>query len=428
VSGYDQGSSIAIQSDGKILVGGHGNAGSGTGFFLMRLNANGSLDTTFSPGGTDGDGLLVSYVATNPEFGSSLALQADGKILMTGVSNGTLGVLRVNSDGSADSSFGSGGKVSLDVSTGTDEGKQVFVQPDGKIILVGYGVNTATDSSADFSIVRLNTNGSLDTSFNGASGNGLGTAISYTENGSAIVLAGLVQVSDTELTAANNFSGATLTLTRAGGANTQDIFSASGTLGTLTQGSNLVVGGTTIGSVTTNSSGTLVLTFNSSATGTLVNSAMQQIAYANSSEAPPASVQIDWTFSDGNTGAQGTVGALAATGSITVNINSVNDAPTITSGYTHTLAGTDEDTTSSGTLASVLLNGASWSDVDTGALSGLAITATTGNGTWQYSTDGSTWASFGVVSSTNALLITSNSQVRFVPTGQNGGTATFSYK
>ncbi|MFO0454378.1 MAG: beta strand repeat-containing protein, partial [Planctomycetota bacterium] len=428
VSGYDQGASLVIQSDGKIVVGGHGNAGSGPGFFMMRLNANGTLDTSFSPGGDDGDGKLVTWVATNPEYGNTLALQSDGKILMTGVSNGTFGIVRVNSDGSLDNSFGTAGKVSVNVGPGNDESRHVIVLPDGKLIVVGQSVNTATDSTSDFSIIRLNADGSLDTTFNGTSGNGLGATLSYTENGSPIVLAGLVQVTDAELTAANNFNGATLTLGRSGVASSQDVFSATGTLSALTQGGNLVVGGTTIGSVTTNSGGTLVLTFNSSATNALVNSAMHQICYSNSSDSPSASVQINWTFSDGNSGTQGAGGALTATGSVAINITSVNDAPTITSGYIHTLTGTNEDTTSSGTLASAILTGASWADIDTGAISGLAITAVTGNGTWQYSTDGTTWANFGAVSTTNALLITSSSQVRYIPNGQNGETATFTYK
>ncbi len=55
-------------------------------------------------------------------------------------------------------------------------------------------------------------------------------------------------------------------------------------------------------------------------------------------------------------------------------VTSVNDAPTITNGYTHTLTGTNEDTNSSGTLASAILTGAAWADIDTGAVSGLAIT------------------------------------------------------
>nr|WP_281503908.1 putative Ig domain-containing protein [Aromatoleum anaerobium] len=56
---------------------------------------------------------------------------------------------------------------------------------------------------------------------------------------------------------------------------------------------------------------------------------MQQIAYGNTSDAPPATVQIDWTFSDGNTGSQGTGGALSVTGSTTVEIIATNDAPTL---------------------------------------------------------------------------------------------------
>ncbi|MFN7628359.1 MAG: hypothetical protein ACK5PZ_16150, partial [Pirellula sp.] len=306
---------------------------------------------------------------------------------------------------------------------GMDQGYSVTVQADGKIVVGGSAV---IGSANDFALVRYNADGSLDTTFDLAST--LGGSVSYTENGSPVVLDSNVCIFDAELSAASNFSGATLTLARNGGANGQDLFSATGTLGALTQGSNLVVGGTTIGSVTTNSSGTLVLTFNSSATGALVNSAMQQIAYANSSEAPPASVQIDWTFNDGNSSAQGTGGALTATGNVTVNITSVNDAPTITGGDTHSLTGTNEDTTSSGTLASALLAGASWADVDSGAVSGLAITATTGNGTWQFSTDGTTWANFGAVSGTNALLISSTTQVRYIPNGVSGETATFTYK
>ncbi|MDA7979108.1 MAG: DUF4347 domain-containing protein [Pirellulales bacterium] len=124
----------------------------------------------------------------------------------------------------------------------------------------------------------------------------------------------------------------------------------------------------------------------------------------------------------------GTTAFSSATEIASINVSSVNDAPTITNGATVGLAGTDEDTTSSGTLASAILTSVSWSDVDAAALSGLAITGMTGNGTWQYSTDGISWAAFGAVSSSNALLITSTSQVRYVPDGNDGETATFSFK
>ena len=94
--------------------------------------------------------------------------------------------------------------------------------------------------------------------------------------------------------------------------------------------------------------------------------------------------------------------AFSGTSASTLQVNAVNDAPTITNGYVHSLAGTNEDTTSSGTLASTILGGAGWADVDSGALGGLAITGVTGTGTWQYSTDGVTWNGFGAVAATNA--------------------------
>jgi hypothetical protein len=114
----------------------------------------------------------------------------------------------------------------------------------------------------------------------------------YIENGTVAVLDSDVQIADTELVAVGYYGDASLSLARDGGTNAQDVFSNSGSLGALAQGGNLTVEGTVIGTVTTNSGGTLTLTFNGSATQGLVNSAMQQIAYSNSSDAPPASVHM----------------------------------------------------------------------------------------------------------------------------------------
>ncbi len=124
----------------------------------------------------------------------------------------------------------------------------------------------------------------------------------------------------------------------------------------------------------------------------------------------------------------GTTAFSTATDTVTVTTSSINDAPTITNGYTYSMTTVNEDTTSAGVAASTILTASSWADVDTGAVNGLAITGKTGNGTWQYSTDGTTWNAFGAVSSTSALLITSSTQVRYVPDGNNGETATFTYK
>ena len=318
-AGNDFGYSVTVQADGKILVAGASHNGSNYDFALVRYNSDGTLDTSFS-----GDGKLTTAIGASDDYGYSVTVQADGKILVAGYSangsNNDFALVRYNSDGTLDTSFSGDGKLTTAIGAGHDEGYSVTVQADGKILVAGYSSNGSND---DFALVRYNSDGTLDTSFDFA--NTLGGTVAFTEGGAAVVLDADVQVLDAELGAADNFNGATLTLARNGGANAQDLFSATGTLAALTQGGSLIVGGTTIGTVTTNSGGTLLLTLNSNATNTLVNSALQQIAYSNSSDAPPASVQINWTFNDGNAGAQGSGGPLTATGSVTVNITPVND-------------------------------------------------------------------------------------------------------
>ncbi|MEM7405851.1 MAG: DUF4347 domain-containing protein [Pseudomonadota bacterium] len=158
---------------------------------------------------------------------------------------------------------------------------------------------------------------------------GLDGTPTFTEDNAAVQLDANATIADPELDGLGNYDGATLTLVRNGGANGEDVFSESGNLGVLTQGGNLTLNGTTIGTVTTNSGGTLVLTFNASATPSNVDEVLQSIAYSNTSDTPPANVQIDFTVNDGNTGAQGTGGALQDSGSVTVSITPTNDAPVI---------------------------------------------------------------------------------------------------
>jgi hypothetical protein len=74
-----------------------------------------------------------------------------------------------------------------------------------------------------------------------------------------------------------------------------------------------------------------------------------------------------------------------------------------------------------------LLAQAGWSDVDAGALGGVAIVSTTGNGTWQYSTDGIAWTAFGATSPVAALLLGTGTQVRYLPDGANGESAGFAF-
>ena len=327
VGSDDAGTRVALQSDGKILLAGWGNVAGTYDFNLVRYNTDGTLDTTFN-----GTGKVMTPIGTTgslSDFGLCLTVQADGKILVGGYSSNdsnNFTVVRFNTNGSLDGSFGTGGIVDINFAGSSDDrAYTISVQPDGKIILAG---SSTISGSYEAALMRINSDGSLDTRLNLS--DTLGGTVNYTENGTAVVLDSNVKIYDAELSAADNFNGATLTLVRNGGANAQDVFSATGTLGVLTHGGALVVGGTTIGTVTTNSGGTLMLTFNSNATNARVNSAMQQIAYSNSSDAPPASVQINWTFNDGNAGAQGSGGSLQATGSTTVTITAVNDAPVAT--------------------------------------------------------------------------------------------------
>ncbi len=417
----DSGRSLTLQPDGKILIAGWSDAGGTNDFGLARLNTNGSLDTTFN-----GTGKVTTPIGSGSDLGLNVTVQADGKILMVGQSStagNNFAAVRYNTNGSLDTTFNGTGKVEANFGGSSDDrGAAIAVQTDGKIVLAG---TSTINGNHDFALARFSSTGTLDTQFN--TSHTLGGTIAYTENAAAVVLDSNVTIFDAELSALNNFNGATLTLSRNGGASAQDLFSATGLLGALTQGGSLVYSGTTIGTVTTNSSGTLVLTFNSNATQSLVNSAMRLIGYSNSSDAPPASVQINWTFSDGNSGSQGTGGALTATSSTSVNITSVNDAPVLTP-YAPAYSTTEDSAPLTVPVSSVI--GSTIADVDSGAVQGIALTGLTGSaGTLTYSVDGgSSWQSVSSASPTTAILLRSTDLVRFQPNGQNGGAMTLSYR
>ncbi|MCX7261869.1 MAG: hypothetical protein NTX67_03625, partial [Burkholderiales bacterium] len=352
---WDLASTIKLQTDGKILVTGNSFVSSvESRFSMIRLNTDGSLDTSF-----DTDGKVIGM---SGESGSTITLQSDGKILVltSGSVNPSFGLIRLNANGSRDTSFDGDGKAIVSVGTTWFAPTNINLQADGKILVAGSSHN---GGNTDFNLIRLNANGSQDTSFSLTPASyTLGGTVDYNENSSAITLDSTAAISDPELTTLNNYqgnyNGASVTLVRSTGANAQDVFSASGNLyfaGNVAVSSGL---GINIGNVS-QSSGTLTITFNSNATQALVNEALSSLTYANSSDTPPASVQINWTFSDGNSGVQGTGGALTATGSTTVNIYSVNDAPTgsvtisgtATQGQTLTASNTLADADGLGTVS-----------------------------------------------------------------------------
>nr|WP_244306778.1 M10 family metallopeptidase C-terminal domain-containing protein [Azotobacter salinestris] len=163
---YDYGRSLAVQPDGRILLAGYSfNPGTGNhDFSAIRLNANGSRDTSFS-----GDGRFI--FDSGDDYGYDLAVQADGRILLGGSIDGDFGAIRLNADGSLDTGLGSAGMVAFDIAGDSDYVHSLAVQPDGKILLGGFSFNPG-NGTYDFSVVRLNADGTLDTGF----GSG-GTAI-----------------------------------------------------------------------------------------------------------------------------------------------------------------------------------------------------------------------------------------------------------
>ena len=157
----DWGTAIAIQTDGKILVAGYAVGNSNYDFAAVRYNSNGSLDNTFNT-----DGKVTTDIAGNTNTCSSVALQIDGKIVLAGSSDsGTdydFAVIRYDTNGSLDNTFDTDGIVTTDIGSSNDDGFALAIQGDGKIIVVGVSSNGGDD---DFTLVRYNTNGSLDNTF-----------------------------------------------------------------------------------------------------------------------------------------------------------------------------------------------------------------------------------------------------------------------
>ncbi|MBF0551764.1 MAG: hypothetical protein HQK60_14675, partial [Deltaproteobacteria bacterium] len=157
----DRGTKLVIQPDGKIVVAGYSNDGKHNDLLVLRYDATGVLDNGFGTGGT----FFYSGSGDNMAFG--LTLQPDGKIVVVGrtQTNGNNDVLtmRLNSTGTLDTTFGSGGVVVyIGPGGGTDTGRGVVIQPDGKILVSCESFN---GKQKDAIILRYTSNGVLDNSF-----------------------------------------------------------------------------------------------------------------------------------------------------------------------------------------------------------------------------------------------------------------------
>jgi len=135
--------SIILQQDGKIVIAGFiSNSALGINH-VMRLNLDGTVDSTF----------VVPYWANDPNGGRALAIQPDGKIIIAFFGE----IIRVQTDGSLDTTFNSGSLVNNDTNA-------ISIQPDGKILIGGKFTNY--NGISVNRLIRIFSNGSLDNSFN----------------------------------------------------------------------------------------------------------------------------------------------------------------------------------------------------------------------------------------------------------------------
>ncbi|QGZ39267.1 putative delta-60 repeat protein [Pseudoduganella flava] len=172
------GQKVDAAADGTILVTGYVTLTSDgvarTYAAAARYLSNGSLDTSFSDDGILYDATASTLFTAQAVGGLSEAatpkglLQADGKIVLAAyglLADGSSGVIlsRYLPDGSVDTSYGVAGKVELEQPTGGYALADLMQQPDGKIVVAGYGIGQR--GSFDFMIGRLNEDGSYDRGF-----------------------------------------------------------------------------------------------------------------------------------------------------------------------------------------------------------------------------------------------------------------------
>ena len=179
-AGEDRAYAIAIQQDGKVVVAGRSSEHGGD-FAVVRLDRDGALDTTFGSGGK-----VAVDVGGGSDTAHAIAVDPDGKILVAGSAGRasgagqTFGLVRLSPDGTLDPGFGAGGKVTTafgrDSDGASDTAYALLVEPDGAILVGGDSNQGASATGVDFALARYTREGTLDTTF-GAGGKVL-TAIS----------------------------------------------------------------------------------------------------------------------------------------------------------------------------------------------------------------------------------------------------------
>ena len=131
-------------------------------FVVLRYNTDGSLDGSFGSSG------IVTKDLGHDEVGYAIDIQSDGKIVLAGSTTYLLpdcALMRLNQDGTTDETFGSDGCVVIEINTQWDELTAVKIKQDGKIVAGGHS-KPYNDDNRDFMILQMNSDGSLDENFN----------------------------------------------------------------------------------------------------------------------------------------------------------------------------------------------------------------------------------------------------------------------
>jgi uncharacterized delta-60 repeat protein len=146
LGGIDQAYDVSVQSSGKILVTGR----TGANLFVERFWSTGVVDTTFATAGI--------YTLAGNGYGTRIKVLPNDQILVLGSVTADFHVLKMSVDGSLDTTFGTAGIAHINIGPG-DYGYNMEVLASGKIIIGG------NDGSSNYALARLHSNGSLDTTY-----------------------------------------------------------------------------------------------------------------------------------------------------------------------------------------------------------------------------------------------------------------------
>ncbi len=176
----------AVASFGNSFYVAGTTSTNGNDFAVWKVNSAGKSDTTFS---TDGK-VEIDFAASSNDQAHAIVVDSSGKVIVAGVSNNDFAVIRLNTNGTLDNTFDTDGKFTVNVA-GTDTAYGVTIDGGGRIVAAG---SSFIGASANFAVIRLNTGGSLDTSFD-TDGitettfglNDFGTSVAIDGNGRIVV-------------------------------------------------------------------------------------------------------------------------------------------------------------------------------------------------------------------------------------------------